>query len=72
MQREKSGFDEFGLLTLNNFVLPIDLYVQSKKGIKGLLNNRGWSQSLDWFPPCLSFSLLLSLSLPLLFNLISG
>ena len=31
MQREKPGFDDFGLLMLHDFVLPIDLYVQSKR-----------------------------------------
>ena len=34
---------------LHNFVLPIDLYVQSKS-IKGLLNNRGWASLWAGFP----------------------
>ena len=34
---------------LHNFVLSIDLYVQSKS-IKGLLNNRGWASLWAGFP----------------------
>ena len=68
-ERKAWFWKESGLLTLHNFVLPIDLMYNQKKGIKGLLNNRGWSQSLDWFPQCLSLSLS---PFPSLCSLISG